>query len=195
MKNIKINKDLLTRGKFVLVTAPLVTTILLSGCGFFPNGERARYKNIDTNSPSISDQVQPSDNKNSIDEIIDCSNYKLAIVDDDSLDIKVTLKLLKKYNFNIEVITSTVDFINKIKCEEKYDLVFLDHKMPVFDGVRTLKSLKQLESYELPKFVCFTANAINGAREYYRSEGFDEYLAKPIDVKELDRIIKKFCKK
>ena len=64
-------------------------------------------------------------------------------------------------------------------CEEK--------GMPVFDGVRTLKSLKQLESYELPKFVCFTANAINGAREYYRSEGFDEYLAKPIDVKELDR--------
>ena len=135
------------------------------------------------------------EDESSIDEIIDCSNYKLAIVDDDSLDIKVTLKLLKKYNFNIEVITSTVDFINKIKCEEKYDLVFLDHKMPVFDGVRTLNSLKQLESYELPKFVCFTANAINGAREYYRSEGFDEYLAKPIDVKELDRIIKKFCKK
>jgi CheY-like chemotaxis protein len=128
-------------------------------------------------------------------EIIDCSKYKIAIVDDDSLDIKVTLKLLKKYNFNIEVIKSTVDFINKIKCEEKYDLVFLDHKMPVFDGIKTLKALKQLESYELPKFICFTANSVSGAREFYLSNGFDEYLSKPIDIKELNRIIRKFCKK
>ena len=48
-------------------------------------------------------------------EIIDSSNYKLAIVDDDNLDIKVTMKLLKKYNFQIEVIDNTIDFINKIK--------------------------------------------------------------------------------
>ena len=66
--------------------------------------------------------------------------------------------------------------------------------MPVFDGLKTLKSLKQLESYELPKFVCFTANAVSGAREFYLSNGFDEYLSKPIDTKELDRVIKKFCK-
>ena len=140
------------------------------------------------------DDVAVYDNENE-NEIIDCSKYKLAIVDDDSLDIKVTLKLLKKYNFKIEVIKSTVDFINKIKCDEKFDLVFLDHKMPVFDGMKTLKALKQLESYELPKFVCFTANSVSGAREFYLSNGFDEYLAKPIDVKELNRIIKKFCKK
>ena len=131
--------------------------------------------------------------KSNLNEIIDCSQYKLAIVDDDNLDIKVTLKLLKKYNFQIEVINSTVDFINKIKSEEKYDLVFLDHKMPIFDGLKTLKSLKQLESYKLPKFVCFTANAVSGAREFYLSNGFDEYLSKPIDICELDRIIKKFC--
>ena len=140
------------------------------------------------------DDVAVYDNENE-NEIIDCSKYKLAIVDDDSLDIKVTLKLLKKYNFKIEVIKSTVDFINKIKCDEKFDLVFLDHKMPVFDGMKTLKALKQLESYELPKFVCFTANSVSGAREFYLSNGFDEYLAKPIDVKELNRIIRKFCKK
>ena len=67
--------------------------------------------------------------------------------------------------------------------------------MPDLDGIETLKSLKQLEGYNIPKIVCLTANAISGAREFYLSNGFDEYLAKPIDVNELDRIMKRFCKK
>ena len=130
-----------------------------------------------------------------INEVADFSNCKILVVDDDNLDIKVTTRLLQRYKVQVTSITSSLECIDRIKREEEFDLIFLDHKMPDFDGVDTLKSLKQLDGYNIPKIVCLTANAVNGAREYYMSNGFDDYLAKPIDINELDRIMKKFCKK
>jgi len=58
-------------------------------------------------------------------------------------------------------------------------------------GVETLKHLKELEDFNIPT-VALTANAISGMREKYLSEGFDDYLAKPIDKKELEKVLQKF---
>lgn len=127
-------------------------------------------------------------------EDVDFSKFKVLVVDDDNLDIKVTNRLLQKYKVQVTSITSSLECIDRIKREEEFDIIFLDHKMPDVDGIETLKSLKQLEGYNIPKIVCLTANAVSGAREFYMSNGFDEYLSKPIDVHELDRIMKKFCK-
>ncbi len=128
-------------------------------------------------------------------DYIDCSKFKALIVDDDILDIKVTKKLLEKYKFQITTISSTIECIDRIKGEEVYDILFLDHKMPDIDGIQTMKILKSLDEYSIPKIVALTANAVTGAREYYLREGFDDYLSKPIDIHELDRVIKKYLKK
>lgn len=128
-------------------------------------------------------------------EIIDCSNYKALIVDDDNLDIKVTRRLLEKYKFNIEIMNSSLECIDRIKREEEYDIIFMDHKMPDLDGMEAMKVIKSLEGYKIPKIVVLTANAVTGAKEYYKNEGFDDYLSKPIDVNELDKIIKRNLKK
>jgi CheY-like chemotaxis protein len=66
--------------------------------------------------------------------------------------------------------------------------------MPELDGMGTMKVIKGLEGYKIPRIVALTANAVAGAREYYLKEGFDEYLSKPIDTHELDKIITKFLK-
>ena len=124
-------------------------------------------------------------------EFIDCSQYKALIVDDDILDIKVTKRLIEKYKFQITTITSSSECIDRIKSEEEYDILFLDHKMPEIDGMQTMKILKGLEGYKIPKIIALTANAVTGAREYYLKEGFDDYISKPIDTHELDRIIKR----
>ena len=115
-------------------------------------------------------------------------------INEDILDIKVTKRLLEKYNVQVEVCESALVFIDKIKSDEFFNLVFLDHKMEELDGVEAIKLIRNLDGYKLPYMVCLTANASSGAREYYKSVGFDDYLAKPIDKNELDRIIKKFCK-
>ena len=134
------------------------------------------------------------DTKNETIEFIDCSKYKALIVDDDELDIKVTTRLIEKYKFQITVITSSIECIDRIKQEEEFDILFLDHKMPELDGMETMKVIKGLEGYKIPKIVALTANAVTGAREYYLKEGFDEYISKPIDTHELDKIIHKTFK-
>ena len=127
-------------------------------------------------------------------EIIDCSNLKALIVDDDILDIKVTSRLLEKYKLQVTSITNPLECLNRIKQEEQFDIMFLDHKMQELNGMELMKLLRGLEGYNLPKIVALTANAVAGAREYYINEGFDEYLSKPIDTQELDKIIAKFFK-
>ena len=128
-------------------------------------------------------------------DYIDCSNYKVLIVDDDALDIKVTKRLIKNYKFQVFSVLSPLECVERIKKEEKFDLLLLDHKMSEMDGMQVMRILKQLEGYEIPKIVALTANASSGAREYYMNSGFDDYLSKPIDVLELDRIINKYFKK
>lgn len=135
------------------------------------------------------------DNVNDVIQYLDCSQYKMLICDDDNLDIKVTKKILEKYKFQISYVTDPMECIKKIKSGEIYDVLLLDYKMPLMDGMSVLKAIKSLENYNLPKIIVFTANAVTGAREYYIGNGFDEYLSKPIDIHELDRIINSFFKK
>ena len=130
-----------------------------------------------------------------IEGIIDCSNYKLLVVDDDMLDIKVTQRLLEKYNFQITTINSPLECIDRIKADEKYDMLLIDHKMPEMDGIELMKILRDLQATKEVKYVMLTANAVAGMKEYCIKEGFDEYISKPINLKELDKIIKKYFKK
>ena len=82
-----------------------------------------------------------------------------------------------------------------IKKEYTCDIVFLDHKMPDLDGIETVKVLRELEGYSLPKIISLTANALFNVHDYYKSVGFDDYIAKPVNIKDLDKIIKKYCGK
>ena len=128
-------------------------------------------------------------------EKLDCSQFKVLIVDDNLLNIKVAKRLLENYKFQVESVTSGKECVDKIKEEEKYDAIFMDHMMPEMDGIETLHVLKKLDGYTLPPIIALTANAIAGMKEMYLNEGFDDYLAKPINTHELDRIINKFFKK
>lgn len=135
------------------------------------------------------------DNKNEVIEYRDLSNYKVLLVDDSEINNKVTSKLLSEYKIQITSITSSLECVDKIKREEEYDIIFIDHRMDELDGIEVVNLLRSLEGYKIPKIVCLTANVFTGARDYYLSRGFDEYLSKPIDVHDLDRVINKFIKR
>ncbi len=129
------------------------------------------------------------------DEKLDCSAFRALIVDDNMLNIKVAKRLIEKYKFQIDSVTSGKECIDKIKDDEKFDVIFMDHMMPEMDGIETLHVLKRLEGYTIPPVVALTANAIAGMKEMYLNEGFNDYLSKPINVNELDRVINKLFKK
>ena len=68
----------------------------------------------------------------------------------------------------------------------------MDHMMPEMDGIETLHHLKKIPGFYTP-VVVMTANAINGISAMYEAEGFADYLSKPIDRKELERVLAKYC--
>lgn len=127
-------------------------------------------------------------------EEADISGKRILIVDDNRLNIKVAERLLAKYDVSVDFVLSGAECLDKIASGEVYDLILMDDMMPSMSGVETYKKLKQDASFNTPT-VMLTANAIDGMKEkYLLQDGFDEYLAKPIEKKELDRIIKKIFK-
>ena len=128
-------------------------------------------------------------------EYLDCSGYSILLVDDNELNLKVASRILSKYNFNIETVNNAKDCIDNVKMEKHYDMIFLDHMMPEIDGIECLHILKKLDGYTLPPIVALTANAITGMKEMYLNEGFDEYLSKPINLMELNKLIMKYFSK
>ena len=124
-------------------------------------------------------------------KIIDAHGAKILLVDDNALNIKVASTLLQKYNFNIDSANSGQECIDKINQGNQYDIVFLDDMMPKMSGREVIKKLKENPSYKIPT-VALTANAIDGMKEEYLSIGFDDYLSKPIEKLELERVIKKY---
>ena len=126
---------------------------------------------------------------------IDCSKYRILLVDDNTLNIKVAEKLLSRYHFQIESCTSGEECIYKVKSGTKYDLIFMDHMMPEMDGIETFHILEKLDMFDIPPVVALTANAISGMREMYLKEGFSDYVSKPINVRELDRVVRKYFKR
>lgn len=124
-------------------------------------------------------------------ELPDLSNKKVLIVDDNLVNIKVTSKLLEKYHLQVEEVTSGPDCIDRIMSGNTYDLILMDDMMPVMSGTETFHHLKEFGGFSTP-VIALTANAMAGMREHYLTEGFDSYLAKPINKDELNRVINKY---
>ena len=118
---------------------------------------------------------------------LDCTGKRVLVVDDNNLNLKLANRLLLAYNFDIDTATSGKECIEKVE-KNHYDIIFLDHMMPEMDGITTLKLLKKTD-IELPKIIALTANSYTGIKEKYKEDGFDDFLAKPISVKELNKII------
>ena len=118
---------------------------------------------------------------------LDLTNVRILIVDDNALNLKVASKLFGRYHASIECVDSGFACIDKIKAGNKYEIILLDDMMPKMSGVETLKKLKEIPNFAIP-VVALTANAITGMREKYIADGFNDYLAKPIEKEEMIRV-------
>ena len=118
-------------------------------------------------------------------------DINLLGVDDNGINLKVLRKILERYGLKIDVAPTGKDAIAKCM-NKKYDLVLMDQMMPEMDGTEAMTKIRELGGgYEAGgnlKIVALTANAISGVREELMNLGFDEYLTKPIDVEELERL-------
>ncbi len=111
----------------------------------------------------------------------------ILVVDDTPMNLTVIRGLLKATKVFVTTANSGEEALEKIK-ETNFNVVLLDHMMPGMDGVETLARIRETEP-DLPVYA-LTANAAN-TEEFYKSKGFNGYLAKPIDSTLLEKTIMK----
>ncbi len=117
----------------------------------------------------------------------------VLVVDDNLMNLKVVEGLLRPYKIKVFVATSGRECLSKLD-NMRYDIIFMDHMMPEMDGVETAHKIRAkagLYFQNIP-IVALTANAIGGAREMFLEEGFQEYVAKPIEMSHLERVLRKY---
>ncbi|MCM1165410.1 MAG: PocR ligand-binding domain-containing protein [Lachnospiraceae bacterium] len=108
----------------------------------------------------------------------------ILVVDDNSVNLTVATGLLEPLKMRIDTANSAAEAIEKIH-HVKYDVIFMDHMMPEVDGVEATHIIRRLvPSYNGVPIIALTANAIGGAREMFIREGMNDFLAKPIDIKD-----------
>jgi signal transduction histidine kinase/DNA-binding response OmpR family regulator len=120
----------------------------------------------------------------------------VLVVDDVEMNLKVFQGLLKKSGMQIDTALSGMGAIDLIH-KNRYDCVFMDHQMPEMDGIETLAKLREDPEARLDgvPVIALTANAIAGAKETYLSQGFSDYLSKPIDGWALSAMLQKWLPK
>ena len=114
----------------------------------------------------------------------------ILVVDDNPMNLTVFKNLLKRTGVKVDTAGSGDEGLG-FMASVKYDIIFLDHMMPVKDGIETLQELRKTKgSPNLDTIaVCLTANAVSGAREQYLEAGFDDYLTKPVDPEKLEELL------
>jgi len=117
---------------------------------------------------------------------------EVLVVDDSPINLLVAEGLLASYAMNVLTCLSGREAVEMVQTRS-FDLVFMDHMMPEMDGMETVAAIRALGGHfkELP-IAALTANAVLGMREMFLSNGFNDFLAKPIGTAELDTLLQKW---
>ena len=144
----------------------------------------------------ISENYEEKVDKKKIMKPFSAPEKRILIVDDNKLNLKVVRKLLAPYEVEVVEANSGKECLDILDKDTNFDLILMDDLMPEMSGTETLdiiKKIERIDGYYIP-VVVLTANAFTGMKEKYLNIGFEDYLSKPIDKYELDRILKKYLK-
>ena len=121
---------------------------------------------------------------------------RVLLADDMQMNLKVFAGLLKDTKIQIDTAINGAEALKLIE-KNHYDVVFLDHMMPVMDGIEAFRQMRQLAKSPNTNtpVVMLTANAVVDAKNQYMDEGFSDYIAKPIREEVLLSCLKKFLPK
>lgn len=121
---------------------------------------------------------------------------RVLIVDDNIINLKVAVGLMRPYHMQVLTVESGRAAISMLRSKD-IDLVFMDHMMPEMDGVEATKEIRNTvgQYYKDLPIIALTANAVNGVKEMYIEAGFNDFIAKPIELSALDRVLKTWLPK
>ncbi|MCR5656091.1 MAG: response regulator [Butyrivibrio sp.] len=119
------------------------------------------------------------------------AQIRVLVVDDADLNIDLLVRILRPIGFTVDTANNGKQAIMQVR-KFRYDLIFMDHLMPIMDGVEALKHLREENLCDDTPIVMLTANAVAGEEEKYRKMGFAAYVTKPFTEDSIRDILKKF---
>ncbi len=131
-----------------------------------------------------------------VDEIVTFPGVRALVVDDEHMNLIVAREIFSAYQMEITTASGGEEAI-ELCGKQDFDIVFMDHMMPIMDGVEAMHIIKRnaaKENKEIP-VVALTANAISSAKEMFISEGFDGFVPKPIEISDLERVLRRLLPK
>ncbi len=125
--------------------------------------------------------------------IIPLTFARVLVVDDNATNLQVAEGLMTPYRMKIDTATSGFKAIELVKAIH-YDAIFMDHMMPEMDGIEATQYIRNLpgEYYKKIPIIALTANAMTDARQMFLDAGMNDFVAKPIEMTELNRVLKKY---
>ncbi len=141
------------------------------------------------------EEIVSSIKKKSFDrsQIMPLTFARILVVDDNTTNLQVAQGLMSPYRMQIDVSSSGFEAIEMVR-KTHYDAIFMDHMMPEMDGIETARLIRSLDGdyYRQVPIIALTANAMSDAREQFLEAGMNDFVAKPIEMQELHRVIKKY---
>ena len=120
---------------------------------------------------------------------------KVLVVDDVEMNLEVAACCLEPYGMRVDCTDSGTDAVRRVKDgEPRYDLILMDHMMPGMDGIEAVRTIREIGTeYALSvPIVALTANALSGNDKMFADNGFQGFLAKPIDLIKLDAVLRRW---
>lgn len=117
----------------------------------------------------------------------------ILLVDDNEINREVAQALLEPFEMKIDVVSNGKEALEMVQ-KNHYDLVFMDHYMPVMDGVEATKRIRSLEGdyYKNLPILALTADAVQGVKEEFLSAGMNDFVSKPIAMKDITAALSRF---
>ena len=139
---------------------------------------------------SIAEMPDPSQAETERIETFTAPGVKVLIVDDNVVNRKVARNFLKSYAFDLDEAESGPQAIEMAR-QNRYDIIFMDHMMPMMDGIEAAEIIRRDcgENGAAAIMIALTANAMEGMRQRFLDKGFQDFIAKPLDRKELGQLL------
>lgn len=120
----------------------------------------------------------------------------ILLVDDNEINREVAQALLEPFEMKIDVVSNGKEALDLVQ-QNHYDLVFMDHYMPVMDGVEATRRIRSLEGdyYKNLPILALTADAVQGVKEEFLAAGMNDFVSKPIAMKDITSALTRWIPK
>lgn len=116
---------------------------------------------------------------------------RILIVDDNDMNVDLLVRMLKPAGIPMDIENNGKDAVERLK-QSHYSLVFMDHMMPVMDGMEAIKIIRSSHICDDTPIVMMTANTVRGEEEKYKAAGFADYVSKPFEEGQLYAVLTKY---